>query len=55
MSESAGSSAEDLKKTEKAQAKRQVHSFLVNASKFVVDSNFSPLKQLGRGAYGVVW
>ncbi len=48
------SSTEEQKLTQKAQEKRQVHSFLVNASKFVVDSNFSPLKQLGRGAYGVV-
>jgi mitogen-activated protein kinase 1/3 len=31
-----------------------VHSFMVNACKFVVDTKYSPLKPLGRGAYGVV-
>ena len=31
-----------------------VHSFMVNACKFVVDTKYAPLKPLGRGAYGVV-
>jgi len=31
-----------------------MHSFLVNACKFLVDVKYSPLKPLGRGAYGVV-
>jgi len=31
-----------------------VHSFMVNASKFIVDTKYTPLKPLGRGAYGVV-
>lgn len=30
------------------------HSFMVNACKFLVDVKYSPLKPLGRGAYGVV-
>ena len=30
------------------------HSFMVNACKFIVDVKYSPLKPLGRGAYGVV-
>lgn len=33
---------------------RKIHSFRVNGSKFLVDYNYSPVKQLGRGAYGVV-
>ena len=31
-----------------------VHSFLAHGSKFIVDTKYSPLKPLGRGAYGVV-
>jgi len=31
-----------------------MHSFMVNTCKFLVDVKFSPLKPLGRGAYGVV-
>lgn len=31
-----------------------MHSFMVNACKFLVDVKYSPLKPLGRGAYGVV-
>lgn len=31
-----------------------LHSFMVNACKFLVDVKYSPLKPLGRGAYGVV-
>jgi len=30
------------------------HEFMVNSCKFVVDKKYSPLKPLGRGAYGVV-
>lgn len=31
-----------------------MHSFMVNACRFLVDVKYSPLKPLGRGAYGVV-
>lgn len=45
---------EQERKSKEAQVKRQIHSFMVHASKFVVDQRYTPLKQLGRGAYGVV-
>jgi len=31
-----------------------MHSFMVNACRFLVDVKYAPLKPLGRGAYGVV-
>lgn len=34
--------------------KKKTHSFLVNSMKFVIDTKYTPLKPLGRGAYGVV-
>lgn len=32
----------------------KVHAFKVNNNRFVIDARYSPLKPLGRGAYGVV-
>ena len=49
--------AADAAATAAAEAAKQytgVHSFMVNACKFVVDTKYAPLKPLGRGAYGVV-
>jgi len=38
----------------KKKSKSGTHSFMVNSCKFVIDNYYSPLKPLGRGAYGVV-
>jgi len=42
------------KKEKSSKSKGGVHTFMVNSMKFVIDSNYKPLKPLGRGAYGVV-
>lgn len=31
------------------------HQFSIKSAKFDVDARYSPLKLLGKGAYGVVW
>lgn len=38
----------------KKKSKSGMHSFMVNACKFVVDTHYTPVKPLGVGAYGVV-
>ena len=43
------------KKSKSSKGKGEVHTFMVNSMKFVIDSFYKPLKPLGRGAYGVVW
>jgi hypothetical protein len=40
---------------ERKKALQGTHSFWVNTCKFTIDRKYSPLKPLGRGAYGVVW
>mmetsp|Transcript_44325 Transcript_44325/g.86718 ORF Transcript_44325/g.86718 Transcript_44325/m.86718 type:complete len:397 (-) Transcript_44325:31-1221(-) len=42
------------KKSKSSKGKGEVHTFMVNSMKFVIDSFYKPLKPLGRGAYGVV-
>ena len=39
----------------KKKVKQKRHHFLVSGTKFVVDSFYTPIKQVGTGAYGVVW
>eukprot|EP00823_Brevimastigomonas_motovehiculus_P002709 TRINITY_DN162_c0_g1_i1.p1 TRINITY_DN162_c0_g1~~TRINITY_DN162_c0_g1_i1.p1 ORF type:complete len:604 (-),score=216.54 TRINITY_DN162_c0_g1_i1:371-2182(-) len=39
---------------ERKKALQGTHSFWVNTCKFTIDRRYSPLKPLGRGAYGVV-
>lgn len=52
----AGGNAANVNAAQAEAAKQYtgVHSFMVNACKFVVDTKYAPLKPLGRGAYGVV-
>jgi len=42
------------KERRKSNKSTGTHSFMVNTMKFTVDVKYSPLKPLGRGAYGVV-
>jgi len=53
-SSSSSSSSDKIQAVETAKQYVGVHSFTVNASKFVVDTKYVPIKPLGRGAYGVV-
>jgi hypothetical protein len=40
---------------QKKKVKQKRHHFLVSGTKFVCDSFYAPIKQVGTGAYGVVW
>jgi hypothetical protein len=39
----------------KKKVKQRRHHFLVSGTKFVCDTFYQPIKQVGTGAYGVVW
>ncbi len=39
----------------KKKVKQKRHHFLVSGTKFIVDTHYTPIKQVGSGAYGVVW
>ena len=39
----------------KKKVKQRRHHFLVSGTKFIVDTFYTPIKQVGSGAYGVVW
>lgn len=40
---------------EKKKIVQKRHHFLVSGTKFVCDTFYAPIKQVGTGAYGVVW
>lgn len=51
---SSSSSSTSTRAPRKPGERGRVHAFKVNTSRFVIDARYTPLKPLGRGAYGVV-
>ncbi len=53
-SSSSGSASGSQKPPRRPGERGRVHAFKVNTSRFIIDARYTPLKPLGRGAYGVV-